>query len=806
MSIPDLEQANTQAAIQDAREYAENIVETVREPLVVLNSDLKVLTANHSFYETFKVTSEETIGNFIYDLGNRQWDIPGLRVLIEEILPQDTVFNGYEVEHDFVDIGRKIILLNARQIFRENIGSHIILLAMEDITERKRVEEVLRKYGAELEESKKLGDVLNEIDNVLYSSQDYDTIMRTMLQLATDVIGAESAVIFAREGERWKVRYEYKLPVSLIGQTFSNTEVMHTAITAITKRSLVSQDVANDPHINQKFVEMLGVRSLLDFPLIVRGEVVGDLTFHYHSSPVPFNERQVEFVRKLQIAISLALASERLLYTAQQSESKLKEAEILGKSGYFNYDLHTRKMTWSQGMFYLFGRDPVGGEPTVEDFFELHSIDPGLEAMCDLVGNKETSEFDAKVQRDDHSYVYHFVIRASKDANGNTVALFGTIQDVTERKRDEEALRVSEQQMYFATTAAGIGVWNWDLITNEVVWSERCQELFGYPSDHTSYQAVMQTLHAEERQRADEIVHKALKEKTDYFAELRIDLPDGQERWVMSKGRGFYDDQGNPISMHGIAMDITSRKYAEQEIERLNRELSVRAAELEAANEEMEAFNYTVAHDLRGPLNNTGLFFQTIKELCGEQMDEVCKEYLMKGFQSVQSMSQLIDVLLKFSKLSRVEPRRENVDLSAMVRELLDELKRTSPERTCVFHITDGIMVNADQKLLRVALSNLLRNAWKYTGKREEAVIEFGATEIGGKQVYFVRDNGSGFDLADADKLFRPFQRLPGSEEFRGTGIGLATVDRIIRRHGGKVWAEGEPGKGACFYFTLSEE
>jgi len=141
--------------IQDAREYAENIVETVREPLVVLNSDLKILTANHSFYETFKVTPEATIGNFIYDLGNRQWDIPKLRVLVEEILPHDTVINGYEVEHDFLDIGRKTILLNARQIFRENIGSHIILLAMEDITERKmaeeRISEVIRQQQAILD-------------------------------------------------------------------------------------------------------------------------------------------------------------------------------------------------------------------------------------------------------------------------------------------------------------------------------------------------------------------------------------------------------------------------------------------------------------------------------------------------------------------------------------------------------------------------------------------------------------------------------------------------------------------------------
>ena len=146
---------------QDAREYAENIVETVREPLVVLNSELKILTANHSFYDTFKVTPEETIGHFIYDLGNRQWDIPKLRVLFEKILPHDTVFNGYEVEHDFLDIGRKIILLNARQIFRKNIGSHIILLAMEDITERKRLDQVLQEQNVELASARSVAEKTN---------------------------------------------------------------------------------------------------------------------------------------------------------------------------------------------------------------------------------------------------------------------------------------------------------------------------------------------------------------------------------------------------------------------------------------------------------------------------------------------------------------------------------------------------------------------------------------------------------------------------------------------------------------------
>ena len=189
-----------------------------------------------------------------------------------------------------------------------------------------------------MEESKKLGDALNEIDTILYSTQDYDTIMENMLQLATEVIGAETAMIFSKEGDRWMTRYVYKLPESLIGRSFSNSEVLHTAITAGTKRSIVVADALHSGDVDQEFVKMLGIRSLLDFPLIVKGEVIGDLTFHYHSSPVPFNERQVEFVRKLQNAISLGLESVRLRDVAKQSEFRLKEAEKLGKFGYFHYD------------------------------------------------------------------------------------------------------------------------------------------------------------------------------------------------------------------------------------------------------------------------------------------------------------------------------------------------------------------------------------------------------------------------------------------------------------------------------------
>jgi len=221
-----------------------------------------------------------------------------------------------------------------------------------------------------------------------------------------------------------------------------------------------------------------------------------------------------------------------------------------------------------------------------------------------------------------------------------------------------------------------------------------------------------------------------------------------------------------------------------------------KSIELEDANRELEAFNYTVAHDLRKPLTVVNGYCQLIRELYGDILDEQCKCYLQEAYDGTLRMNRLIEALLNFSRMGHVEPRREMVDLSAIVHEVASELKLAKPGRQVTFMIADGVSAEGDANLLRVVLDNLLGNAWKYTGTRDEGIIEFGTTEVDGKPAYFVLDNGAGFDMADADKLFTPFQRLPGAEECRGFGIGLATVERIIRRQGGRVWAKAEAGKG----------
>jgi signal transduction histidine kinase/ferredoxin len=228
-----------------------------------------------------------------------------------------------------------------------------------------------------------------------------------------------------------------------------------------------------------------------------------------------------------------------------------------------------------------------------------------------------------------------------------------------------------------------------------------------------------------------------------------------------------------------------------------------RTAELDAAYKELEAFSYSVSHDLRSPLRSIDGFSQVLLEDYNDKLDADGTESLRRIRAASQRMGLLIDGLLALSRISRAELKRERVNISALVRDIARVLQETEPDREVEFVISEELFAEGDERLLYAALQNLVGNAWKFTQKRSTASIEFGAMETDGKPVYFVRDNGAGFDMAYANKLFSIFQRLHDSAEFSGTGIGLATVQRIVHRHGGRLWAEGKVGKGATFYFTL---
>lgn len=251
--------------------------------------------------------------------------------------------------------------------------------------------------------------------------------------------------------------------------------------------------------------------------------------------------------------------------------------------------------------------------------------------------------------------------------------------------------------------------------------------------------------------------------------------------------------------------EIVDRQQAEQLVRQLNQDLQRRNADLEVSNKELEAFAYSVSHDLRAPLRSIDGFSQALLEDYLEKLDPVAQDYLRRIRAATQRMGQLIDDLLTLSRVSRTEMRQETVNLSALAEAIVAELQQIHPDRGAQFVLEPELLVQGDTRLLRVMLVNLLENAWKFTSKQSQARIELG-TEIqdNGKKIYFVRDDGAGFDMAYADKLFGAFQRLHTLSEFPGNGIGLATIQRIVHRHGGRVWAEGAVGKGATFYFTLS--
>jgi light-regulated signal transduction histidine kinase (bacteriophytochrome) len=257
------------------------------------------------------------------------------------------------------------------------------------------------------------------------------------------------------------------------------------------------------------------------------------------------------------------------------------------------------------------------------------------------------------------------------------------------------------------------------------------------------------------------------------------------------------------MANEALTTEIRQRQKAQEEISGLNENLLRQKHALEDSNRELEAFSYSISHDLRAPLRHIDGFSEVLQEEYARDLPPAGKDYLERIRKACHHTQRLTDDLLTYSRLIRAPLHREQVSLSDMAIEIIGEMRSEDPSRQAETVISEGVTATGDATLLRAVMENLLSNAWKYTGKKERAVIEFGVEERDGRQVYFVRDNGAGFDMAYSGRLFGVFQRLHKAEEFEGTGVGLATAQRIIHRHGGEIWTEAELDKGATFYFTL---
>ncbi|MFA5182502.1 MAG: PAS domain S-box protein, partial [Syntrophales bacterium] len=853
--------ASAELAAEESRHYAESIVETVREPLLILDADLKIISANRNFYRTFKVTPGETLGCFIYDLGNRQWDIPKLRKLLEEVLPEKEAFDDFEVDHNFPDIGHKNMLLNARQIYRKDIGTQMVLLAIEDITEQKRLEDLLKEsegryrsvfetasdgivlfekcegkithanqaiekmLGYSLAES--VGEKLQDIGIV--DIDDFQTIMQILNEIGithytdvpiktksgqyidTDIYLADRARLVQcnirdigqrKQAKRLLVENEARLRTLV--QTIPDLIWLKDAdgvyltcntrfecflgakeadIVGKTDYDFVDKELANFFREHDRKTMATGKPSANEEWLTFADDGYRRL---FDTIKTPMYDAEGKLIGVLGIArdITERKRAEEALHAANAYNRSLIEASLdpmvtIGADGRItDANAATEAVTG-------YARTELIGTEFSNYFTNPEQARTGYQGVFQA-GSVRDYSLDLR-HRDGHVTPVLYNASMYRDEKGQVVGVFAAARDITEQKRSEEALRESGtlfRKLFEDHIAVKLIL---DPDTGDIIDANEAAAVFYGWSREQLKQMKIQEINTLSPEEVKKEMEMAKAPKKIHF-EFRHRRADGSVRDVdvlSSKIRA-----NNRDLLHSIVYDITDRKRAEDEIRHLNAELEQRVinrtVQLEIANKELEAFTYSVSHDLKAPLRTADGYIRILIEDHAARLDDEGRRICGVVSNSAQKMDQLIDAMLVLSRMGRVEMNLLPIDMTTLANEVFFELTTPEDRERIDFHITPLSQAIGDPQLLRQVWTNLLGNAVKFSARKERAVIEVGCLSEGSghlsaggheevvsmehlpspipipdsARVYFVRDNGAGFDMAYVEKLFGVFQRL----------------------------------------------
>ena len=698
-------------------DYFKNIFNTVRDAILILDENMRVLSANRSFFNIFKVDSANTIGSLLYDLGNGQWNIPNLRVLLEDILPKNDTVDDYEIEHRFESIGQKTMLLNACKIVAKKNEPPIILLAIKDITERREIEKGLENTRKELEVTKISEDAARE-----YSESIINTVREPLIVLDQDlrVVTASRSfykvfqvtsketvgqLIYDLGNKQWDIPKLRELLETIFPQktTFDNYEVEHEFATIGRRIMLLNarqiKRVWGKERIILLAIEDITERKRMEHLQALWAEILGIL-----NDPPDLDYA----INRILTAIKLEMGFNAVGIRLQRGD----DFPYIARDGFPNDFLLTENT--------LDVRNQAGGVCTDIDG------NISLECTCNLVISGQTDPTNPL-----------FTPKGSFWTN--------------------ESFKLVDLP---AARDAGL-----------------------HPRNHYTHVGF------------HSVALIPLRAGKQIIGLLQLN--DRRPNRFTLELISFFEDLGAII---GIAF---SRKQAEDGMKKARELSDALNLELAVVNKELEAFSYSASHDLRAPLRQISGFMDLLQKRLEGQTDEKTRKYMEAISGASKQMDMLITDLLALSQIGRAEMQKRKINFFALVKGVVREIQDEVPERDIRWEIDELPDVFGDKSLLRLVIMNLLSNAVKFTSTRQQAKIKIGCKDEEDNITCSVRDNGVGFDMKHVDRLFGAFQRLHSRAEFEGTGIGLANVQRIISRHGGRVWAEGVVEQGATFYFTL---
>ncbi len=872
---------------ENARLSAEDIVDSVRESLIVLDDTMRVVSANRSFYRTFRVSPAQTEGRLIYELGNGQWNIPQLRHLLEIALAQRGSFEDFEVRHAFEQIGEKVMRLNARRLERGGGRPWRVLLAVEDITDtyaaRQRLERSEAKYRKFVEEinsiiisfnTQGLITFVNSFGEKIFGYRRDELVGKpfvgTIIPL-TDSRGHDNSHIATeifvnplryyanesegvrRDGSRVQFTWNAKAVRDADGlvseilidgndvtelarmrkEAERKSATLEATIDAIPDGYIIYDTAGMVLRMNAAARDMLGytekdlalpyeqrlrhvaVLTATGEPIpterfpprramngeTVRNEIIqvqGRGQRHWLSvsaSPIsPRDHEMLGVVTQLTDITPLhrlqeQLASERNFVDAILQTSAALIAVLTVDGRFVRFNKACEQLTG-------YTADEVIGSSLLDLLIPPDEHDMVRRVIDRVRTDKAGFEHEHHwLTKSGGRRFVRWAYSPLTDDTGNVSHYVKAGIDITDRRLAEIALEESREDLNRAQAVAHVGSWRLDIRRNWLTWSDEVYRIFAIPPKaHMTYEKFLAAVHPDDRERVDRAWQDALQ-GAPYDIEHRI-IADGAVKWVRQKARIELDENGATRGGFGTVQDVTERK-------RLDDDLKRRADELAAANTELESFSFSVSHDLRNPLNNIVALTGVLRGRAMELLDEAGRKSIDEIEANTTRMAHTMTDLLQLSRISRGELKLEQTDLSALIRRLLEELENREPQRAVKSHVQDGMRVQSDSGLIHLAIENLIGNAWKYTAERKTTVIEAGMETRPEETVFYVRDNGVGFDMRDAERIFSPFQRAHARRQFGGSGIGLSIVQRVIQRHGGRVWAESEKGKGACFFFSL---